>query len=79
MNLGGLLAEKGNFDEAMVHFQRSIELAPDNAAVYRNLAVVLAQQGKTDEAIANFRKALKIDPNLGVAHIEPRHPACRAR
>ena len=65
MNLGGLLANNGDFDEAMVHFQRSIELEPDSDGPYIDMAVALSQQGKTDEAIANFRKALEADPNLG--------------
>ena len=52
----------------MLHFQRSIELTPDNPALYFHLAVALAKQGKADEAIANFRKAIQLDPNFGAAH-----------
>jgi tetratricopeptide (TPR) repeat protein len=68
MNLAGLLASQGDYDEAMLHFQRSVDLAPNDASVLWNLAAVLAQQGKTDDAIAAFRKALKIEPDSSATH-----------
>ena len=70
MNLAGLLATQGNIDEAKIHFQRSIDLAPGGAALaHFNLAIALAKQGEADEAIANYRKAVEADPNFGIAHM----------
>ena len=70
MNLGSLLARQGKLDEALIHFQRSIDLSPGRAALaYCNLAIALAQNGKTDDAIANYRKAAAADPNFGLAHL----------
>jgi tetratricopeptide (TPR) repeat protein len=70
MRLGVLLANQGKVGEAKVHFKQSVELQPDDAGIYCEMANALAQQGRTDEAIANLRKALEIDPNLGVAHVD---------
>ncbi len=68
MNLAGLLARQGGLAEALRHFQRSLQLAPDNPNVYCNLAVVQAEQGQLDDAIANCQRALKVDANSGIAH-----------
>ena len=71
MNWGGLLAEQGKLDEAVVQFRQSVELAPDSAPdAYYNLALALSRQGKNDEAMANLRKAVQVEPNLVFAHIK---------
>jgi Flp pilus assembly protein TadD len=74
LNVGYDLAQRGKIDEAIVHFNKSIETKPDYAAAHYNLATAQSRQGKFTEAIAHFHKALQIRPdhdqthnNLGVA------------
>jgi tetratricopeptide (TPR) repeat protein len=67
-NLGILLRRKGQLDEAIAHFQKALEIQPDNARVHNNLGNALLQNGQLDEAIAHFQKALEIQPNLAVVH-----------
>ncbi len=67
-NLGGFLFERGQTDEAMAHFQRTLELKPDYSTAHYNLGGVLRQRGLLDEAIAHFQKALEIQPIYATAH-----------
>ena len=50
MNLAILLAERDEIDEAIVHFRRAIEIDPDVAFPYYQIAQLLRRQGKMSEA-----------------------------
>lgn len=67
-NLAGLLAEQGRYAEAIVYYDRALEIQPDYDEARANLGNALAAQGKTDEAIAQYREALRANPNSMVAH-----------
>jgi tetratricopeptide (TPR) repeat protein len=56
------------YDEAIEHFQKSVEIEPNNAGNHYALGYVLAEQGRTDEAIEHYEAALSLDPNLPKAH-----------
>jgi spermidine synthase/Tfp pilus assembly protein PilF len=56
--LGNLLAEKGDFNEASVHFQKAVELQPDNSDNRENLIQTLEAAGKIDSAIQAARNAV---------------------
>ena len=58
----------GRFDEAIVHFQRAVEIKPDFAEAYNNLANALARSGQVDAAIVQYQKALEINPDNAGAH-----------
>jgi tetratricopeptide (TPR) repeat protein len=68
MNLADALAEKGQSDEAMVHYDRAIELQPNYADAYYNRGNVLFATGHIDEAIADWEKTLQIQPDDADAH-----------
>ena len=68
-NLGIVLANMGRADEAMVHYQKALEIKPNHADAYYNLGHLLAKMGRTDEALAHYQKALELDPNHTKAHI----------
>lgn len=55
-NLGVLLWEKGNGDEAIVHFRETSRIKPDFANAYCNLANVLFMRGSYDEARREIEK-----------------------
>lgn len=73
-NLGAELMSAGRIHEAVEHFQRSLEVLPNNASAQSNLGDGLFQLGRTKEALAHYAKALEINPrfftaqsNLGAA------------
>ena len=62
-NLGNVLLQKGAVDEAIVQFQRSVQIDPGYQFGRYNLAAALLEKGETDEAISQLRKVLNVDPN----------------
>ncbi len=73
-NLGNVLLQKGEVDEAIVQFKKSLEIKPDYVEACYNLGTALLQSGRVDEAINFFQTALQIKPdhveariNLGIA------------
>jgi len=67
INLGLALFQKGQMDEAIVHYQEALEIDPDNSQAHNNLGIALCKKGQADEAIAHFQKALEISPNFAKA------------
>lgn len=49
--LGNIYYHRGAYAEAAEHYRRAIELQPDNAAAFHNLAWALAQQEHLEEAL----------------------------
>ena len=66
--LGNALLKKGSVDEAIVHFQRALQIKPDYVKAYNNLGNALFKKGNVDEAIAQFQKALQIKPEDAEIH-----------
>ena len=50
-------------DEAIPHFQKALQIKPDNAEACYNLGNALLQKGSVDEAIVHYQKARQIKPN----------------
>src|ERR1019366_4804925 len=61
---GGRLFAEANPDAAMAAFQRSVELRPEYAPVWKALGVVYASRGEFDRAEAPFRNACERQPAL---------------
>jgi Flp pilus assembly protein TadD len=59
-NLGLVLVDCGQIDEAIAHYRRALEIRPDFAEAQYNLGIALAQHGQAAEAIAHFRTALDL-------------------
>ena len=73
-DLGLALAAKGRTAEAIGHYQRVLELKPDDVKAHNNLGLALSDIGKVEEAIGHYQKALTLKPddvkahnNLGIA------------
>jgi tetratricopeptide (TPR) repeat protein len=66
-NLGTALAEKGRYDEAIAHHERSIALQPGYAPGYNNLGAALRAAGRLDEAVARYKQALELKPDFASA------------
>jgi tetratricopeptide (TPR) repeat protein len=67
-NLGLLLIQRGEVDNAIAQFRKAEELRPDDADTKNNLGNALLAKGQTDEAIAHFLKALELEPKSAPAH-----------
>ena len=63
LNLGNALSRQGQFTKAIFCYQRAIELNPNDAAAYHNLAATLKRQGKLDEAKIYEQKAKQVGNN----------------
>jgi tetratricopeptide (TPR) repeat protein/GR25 family glycosyltransferase involved in LPS biosynthesis len=66
IKLGNALRARGQFDDAIAHYQKAVDIKPDHAGVQVNLANALQARGKFDLAIAHYEKALHIDPGQAV-------------
>jgi tetratricopeptide (TPR) repeat protein len=50
-------------DEAIVHYQKALQINPDYAEAHNNLGNAFRQMGRMDEAIVHYQKALQIKPD----------------
>jgi tetratricopeptide (TPR) repeat protein len=66
-NLGGAYLQNGKVDEAMVHFQKALQINPNSPDVHNSLGNVLLQEGSVDEAMVHYQRALEIKPNSAEA------------
>ena len=80
-NLGRVLADRGDHDQAMYHFTSALKIKPEHVNAHNNLGFSLLAKGRLDEAIVQFRQALELDPdfaegyyNLGNALTAQRKP-----
>jgi tetratricopeptide (TPR) repeat protein len=55
-------ASAGRMDQARTAYERAIQLSPDSAFLYRELAIVERRQGDVDRAIEHFNRAIELDP-----------------
>jgi tetratricopeptide (TPR) repeat protein len=67
-NLGYVLRQKGQVDEAIVQYQKALEIDPGYANAHYNFGNALFQKGRMDEAMEHYQKALEIQPQYAEAH-----------
>ncbi len=65
--LGVCWYKKEDYNQAIVHFHRAVELNPVSAMDYANLGVNYRKIGKQDEAVHFFNLALALDPSIDFA------------
>jgi tetratricopeptide (TPR) repeat protein len=72
-NLGIVLSEQGEPDQAIEHYRQAVALRPDYAEAHYNLARLLVNLGELNDAVAHYERAVAINPadaeaqnNLGV-------------
>jgi protein O-mannosyl-transferase len=68
-NLGLVLAEAKQYEEAVIHFRRAIDLFPRNPDALNNLGRTLLSQGKAVEALGAFQEALALAPQHFAARV----------
>jgi len=65
--LGVCCYKKQEYDRAIVHFHRAVELNPASAMDYANLGVNYRKIGNRDQAVHFFTLALSLDPAIDFA------------
>lgn len=53
---------RGNFEDALRHYDRVIELDPNNVIAWNNKGVIFFKMGRVEDALEAYDNALKIDP-----------------
>jgi tetratricopeptide (TPR) repeat protein len=68
INLGRLLHERGQLDEATAVYRDGLDRCGKDATLLFNLAVLQEDLSQPKQAIESYRAALAADPNLADAH-----------
>lgn len=68
VNLGRLLHEAGDLDEAIQCYRQALERAPDDPVVHYNFALALEDAGDMSAARMHYHEAVEIDPDFADAH-----------
>lgn len=61
-NLGALYTARGNFGEAVAHFEQALRVQPGSATARNGLGAGLLGEGRVDDAIRELRETLRVDP-----------------
>ena len=78
--LGAAYLKLGVFDQAIVEYERALELNPNDADVLAEISFALAWVGRAQEGIENVKTAIRLNPrhpdwylwSLGVAYYDAR-------
>jgi tetratricopeptide (TPR) repeat protein len=67
-NLGIVLRDHGDSDQAITHYRQAIALRPGYAEAHYNLGRLLAEKGEINDAIDHYEAALELNPADAEAH-----------
>ena len=67
-NNGYLAQERGDIDEAISWYQKSISMNPNYATPHNDLGILFEVKGWPDRAESSYQKALAIEPEYANAH-----------
>lgn len=67
-NLGLVLQQKGQHDEAIAHLQKSLELNPNKFEIQNNLGYSLSMSSRLRDAFPYLEKAVEMNPNYAAVH-----------
>lgn len=68
VNVGQILQDGGNPQEAALHFRRAIELDPRTPRAHNNLGVALMHLDRPREALVEFEREVALHPSAADAH-----------
>jgi Tfp pilus assembly protein PilF len=67
-DLGYVLFQDRRLDEAIVQYQKALQLKPDYAEAHYNFGNALLQKNRLDEAAVQYQQALQVNPDDAKAH-----------
>lgn len=65
--LGNENAKNGNNEDALIAYDKALELDPDHVSTLNNKGIILARLKRFDEAIECYDRAIEIDPKYANA------------
>ena len=65
---GYKLQSIGSFKEALIRYQKAVQLDPSNAEIYNDLGVIYESTGNDSQALKNYIKSIQINPNYLAAY-----------
>ena len=65
---GLALDQQGRLEEAVLQYNKALQIRPEFALAHNNLGAALSRQGKLNEAIYHYDRALQIDPSYSKAY-----------
>ena len=68
INRGYAYKSKGEYDRAVLEYNKAIEIDPRFNMSYNNLGNIYRNKGEYDRAILDFTKAIEIDPKDAIAY-----------
>jgi tetratricopeptide (TPR) repeat protein len=68
-NLGKMLADSGDVEGAIAHYQSAIRATAGYADAHNNMANALVRTGNTSLALDEFRRAISLDSSQAIYHI----------
>ena len=68
LSLGYLYLDRGDPEQALIHFQKALDLEPDYPEAHFNLGSALFKLGKHAEAQSQYEQALRLKPDYAQAH-----------
>jgi len=63
VDLANMLAARGDLETAILHYQRALELAPDDLAARHSFASALTRAGHFEAALLQYQRILARDPS----------------
>jgi len=63
-NLGAILQERGELDQALTHYLQAVRLKGDYALALGNVGIIYHLRGEPEQEIKYYRRALGFDPLL---------------
>nr|WP_081720188.1 tetratricopeptide repeat protein [Methanobrevibacter arboriphilus] len=64
---GSVLSDLGQKKEALIYFDKSLKIQPDDVITLHNKSSALSELGRFDEALKCVNKALKLNPKMNEA------------
>ena len=64
LDTGNELLNEGKYDEAIVYYDKALEIKPNDVDALNNKGLALYNLERYEEAITYYEKALEIDPKL---------------
>jgi hypothetical protein len=68
LDLGRLLHQAGDHDQAGHHYDEAIRCSPRDPIAWFNLGVLEEDRGRTADAIRAYDRAISVDPDMADAH-----------
>jgi tetratricopeptide (TPR) repeat protein len=67
-NLGGVLLEQGQSEQAIECFHRALKIRPQSADLHHNLGMALQDASQPGASLEHYRRATELNPDFAVAH-----------